>query len=182
MKKTTTLLMFLIIMTISLTQSCNDKTDTKVIREITEDTSTIYEAKDTVAIYLTSVIRQDVNGKSSYHLAMFDANGDYAIDNLITKIKIDTIKKPGSGNIQWITVIRSGIKKIIEIKPVKDTTVILFRNGTYEKHGIWYLDLPDTINIPEGQPYIKEEYFIKYIPRGSNDTITIDPYLRVPPD
>jgi hypothetical protein len=180
MKKTTTLLMFLSVMVISLTQSCN-KTVTTETKTPPVDSIKIYEAKDTVAIYLTSVRRNDGNGNYSYHLAMFDANGDYAIDTLITVFKMDNAIKPSSGNIQWIKVTRSGIKKIIEIKPVNDTTVI-FRNGTSEKHGVWNLDLPDTINIPEGMHYIKEKYLIKYIPKGSNDTITIDPYLRVPPD
>jgi hypothetical protein len=175
MKKTTTFLIFLIIMVIGLTQSCN-KTTIVETKQLDELNDSVKGLKDTVAIYLTSVIRQDVNGKSSYHLAMFDANGEYAVDSLITVIRMDTSKKPSSGTIQWIKVVKSGIKKIIEIKPVEDSTVI-FRNGASEHHGVWNLSLKG-INIPPGKTI--EKYIIKFIPKGSNDTITIDPYLRIP--
>ncbi len=177
MKKTTTFLIFLCIMVISLTQSCDKKNIVAPCKSIgSKDSVKIYESKDTVAIYLASVKRKDGNGKSSYHLAMFDANGDWGIDTLITVFKMDNPKKPSSGNIQWIKVMKSGIKKIIEIKPVKDSTVI-FRNGTKEHHGVWNLSLKD-INIPPCGTM--EKYIIKYIPKGSNDTITIDPYIRIP--
>ena len=164
--------MFLIIMVISLTQSCDKMNIIKTDNSI----DSLKGHKDTLAIYLTSVIQQDVNSKSSYHLAMFDANGDYAIDSLISVYRMDTLKKPRSGNIQWIKVKQSGIKKIIEIKPVEDSTVI-FRNVTYEQHGVWNLSLKN-ISIPPGRTI--EKYIIKYIPAGTNDTITIDPYLRIP--
>jgi hypothetical protein len=180
MKKTTTLLIFISIMVISLTQGCNK---TNIVAPGTSvesiDTARIYESKDTVAIYLTSVKRKEGNGKPSYHLAMFDANGDWGIDTLITVFRINSIKA-GSGNIQWIKTKKSGIMKITEIKSLADSTII-FKKGTYEHpHGVWNLDLPQDINIPPGET-IKEKYIIIYIPADNKDTtIIIDPYLRIP--
>ncbi len=132
--------------------------------------------KDTVAIYLTSVKRNDGNGNYSYHLAMFDGNGEYSIDSLITVYKYT---KARSGNIQWIKVVNSGIKKIVEIKSAELKPVI-FRDSAYEHpHGVWNLNIPEGINIPPGER-ITEKYIITYILKGTNDTITIDPYLRIP--
>jgi len=187
MNKRTVLLMLLSIMVIGLTQSCSCKknnAETNLISvsndSVNELKKPIYEPKDTVAIYLTSVKRKDGNGKYSYHLVMFDANGDWGIDTLVTGIKHNIGK---SRKIQWIKVISSGIKEIAEIKYTESKPPEIFKNIVQkQKNGVWNLNLPDTIKMPKDKPYIKEKYCIKYIPEGSNDTITIDPYLRVPPD
>ncbi len=167
-------------MVISLTQCCDNTT---IVPPGTfpesKDSVTFYELKDTVAIYLTSVKRKDVDGKFSYHLAMFDANGDWGIDNLVTIIKIDPSKFK-SGNIQWIKIKKSGIRRIIEIRSLTDSTII-FKNGTYEHpHGVWNLNLPEEIFIHRGKT-IEEEYKITYIPEDKDTIIIIDPMIRVPP-
>jgi hypothetical protein len=187
MKKTPPLLLLFSIMVIGLTQSCSCKKNnvgpdifTRSNDSVNDLKKPIYEPKDTVAIYLTSVKRKDGNGKYSYHLAMFDANGNWGIDTLVTGIKHPTGK---SRKIQWIKVIGSGIKEIAEIKCTESEPPKIFKNIVQKQNnGVWNLTLPDTIEIPKDRPYIKEKYLIKYIPEGSNDTITIDPYLRVPPE
>lgn len=163
-------------MVISLTQCCNEKSE-RTVRSI--DTSYFLVPKDTVAIYLTSVKRKDGHGKYSYHLAMFDANGDWDIDSLVTKIRIDTSKFK-SGNIQWIKVKKSGINNIVEIISAELKPVI-FRDSAYEHpHDVWNLNIPEDIHIPPGGTK-PEKYIIKYIPEDNKDTtIIIDPYLRIP--
>lgn len=179
MKKAITFLMFLSIMVISLTQGCNTST---IVPPGTSpestDSTTFYELKDTLAIFLTSVKRMDGHGKYSYHLGMFDANGDCGIDSLVTVIKIDPTDA-NSGNIQWIKVKKSGIKKIVEIKSAELKPVI-FRDSAYEHpHDVWNLKIPSDIHILPGEPR-EEKYIIKYIPQDKDTTITIDPYLRIP--
>jgi hypothetical protein len=167
-------------MVISLTQCC-DKKPLVPTDDSTEskDSVAIYESKDTVAIYLASVKRKDVHGKALYHLAMFDSNGDWDIDSLVTIIRIDPMKVK-SGNIQWIKVVKSGIRRITEIKSVSDSTII-FKNGTYEHpHGVWNLILPKEIYVHPGKKF-EEEYIITYIPEDKDTTIIIDPMIRVPP-
>jgi len=172
MKKASTFLLFLSIMIIILTQSCVNKTDVALE---SKDSFTIYVPKDTVAIYLTSVKRNDGHGNYSHHLAMFDGNGNCSIDSLTT---VYTYNKARSGNIQWIRVVNSGIKKIVEIKSAEHKPVI-FRDSVYQHpHGVWNLNIPAGITIPPGG--ILEKYIITYILKETNDTITIDPYLRIP--
>jgi hypothetical protein len=180
MNKATTFVLFLSIMVISLMQCCDNRPVVATGDSTgSKDSVNIYESKDTVAIYLASVKRKDGHGKDSYHLAMFDANGDWGIDTLVTIIKIDP-SKDKSGNIRWIKVVKSGIKRIIEIKSLADSTII-FKNGTYEHpHGVWNLNLPKEIYEHPGKT-IEEEYLITYIPEDKDTTIIIDPMIRVPP-
>lgn len=159
-------------MVISLTQCCKEKSGS-VVGSI--DSAYIYVPRDTVAIYLTSIKRNDGHGIFSHHLAMFDGNGNYSIDSLTT---VYTYNKARPGNIQWIRVVNSGIKKIVEIKSAELKPVI-FRDSAYEHpHGIWNLNIPEGINLPPGG--ITEKYSITYILKETNDTIIIDPYLRIP--
>jgi hypothetical protein len=163
MKKLTPFLLFIGIMAINLA-SCYKN-----------DLSKVYSQKDTLAIYLTSVERKDTNGKATYHLAMFDANGDFAIDHLTTIFK-KHVGRPGK--ILWIKVIGSGIQEITEIRS-NVTSPVIFKNGTYKTDGIWNLDLTDNLDSVRTKP-VKEEYTILYIPEGKHDTIPIDPYIKVP--
>ena len=187
MKKTPSLLMLLSIMIISLTQSCNydgkkvGSDRSQVLTDtVNKPNQPIYERKDTLAIYLTSVKIKEGKDNYRYRLAMFDANGDCGIDSFVTGIKHVYGK---SGKIQWIKVIGSGIKEITEIKYTGSDTPRIFKNPVHKQsNGVWNLNLPDTIEIPKDRPYIQEKYQINYIPEGSKDTVIIDPYLRVPPN
>lgn len=187
MKKTTPLLMLLSIMIICLTQNC--KSDRNKVESdqspvpvdtVKKPKEKIYEPKETVEIYLTSIKQQGENREISYHLAMFDANGDYAVDSLITMV---LPKKGKPEHIKWKKVHASGIKEIKEIKYVGADKPIIFKESMISKvDGEWNLEIPDNILEIVGDSIRIEKYIIKYVPEDSDEiTVEIDPYLRVPP-
>jgi len=127
-----------------------------------------------VTIYLVSS-NVDINGKVEYRLIMYDSNGDIDINDLTTVVKKTREQK---GTVYW--VVTDGIKEIEEIKAKSDTSII-FKNGAkkLENGKKYMLRLPD--NIPNPGEEIKDKYFIKYKPLDKDTTITIDPFIRIPP-
>jgi hypothetical protein len=181
MKKTIPFLVLIGFVAVGLLLSCDKKNTVEPDGSIKSiDTFTVYEPKDTVAIYLASVRRKENNGKYSYHLSMFDANGDWRIDSLVTVYRMN-LKHPRPGNIMWIKALNGGIKRITEIVPVKGDSSEIFKYGTFEHpHGVWNLTIPEDIITTPGERKV-EKYIIKYIPKDKIDTlIIIDPYLRIP--
>jgi thioredoxin-related protein len=161
MKKISVLLMLFASVTILI--HCQDSAKKKALDDSVKP----------VTIYLVSN-RVEINDTVKYRLAMFDSNGDIAIDSLTTKVKI---AKDIKAKVVW--EIQGGIKEITEIKPESPQS-ILFANGVKQAGNKFTLQLPDE--IPQPVIGIREKYYIKYIPMESNDTITIDPFIRVPPE
>ncbi len=187
MKKTPSLLMLLSIMLISLTQSCKYDGNKVVANPSTiiEDTvkkpkEKIYEPKEKVEIYLASIKQKGGDGEISYHLAMFDANGDYAVDSLITMV-FPIKGKPE--HIKWKKIHDGGIREIKEIKYVGTDEPIIFRKGMINKvDDEWDLEIPINIHELIGDTTRTEKYIIIYVPEDNVEiTVEIDPYLRVPP-
>ncbi|MBN2481830.1 MAG: hypothetical protein JXB19_08830 [Bacteroidales bacterium] len=187
MKKTSVLVMLFSIITLSLTQYCRSDRNTDGSGQSIEPEKTvykppekIYEHKETVRIYLTSVKQAGENGDTAYHLAMFDANGDYAIDSLTTVFVISKERK--SGHIKWKLVQHSGIQEIIEFKPEDGVPHIIFQEAVIqENEDEWNLDLTEDMLKKVNAEGVTEKYIIKYIPEHYNDTVTIDPYIKIPP-
>jgi hypothetical protein len=186
MKKTPFIVVLLGIGAFSLTQNCagdRSKPETGKLKEavdtIKKPNKNIYEHKETVEIYLCSIRQIGERGDTSYHLAMFDANGDYAVDTLTTMF-LPEKSKPG--HIKWKEVYNSGIGKIINIEYAGVGEPIIFKNGVSHQTGDgWNLDLREDLYKYVGEKVLKEKYIIKYIPVNYNDTVIIDPYLRVLP-
>lgn len=186
MKKTPFIVILLGIGAFSLTQNCvydRNKPETGQSKEavdtVKKPNKKIYEHKETVEIYLTSIKQIGERGDTSYHLALFDANGDYAVDTLTT---LYLLKKDNPGKFMWRKVHESGIRKIIAIEYTGDKGSIIFENGVrHLGDDIWDLDLPEDIFVKIKGKEITEKYIIKYLPEGSNDTVIIDPYIRVLP-
>lgn len=120
-----------------------------------------------VYIYLKAVT---IN--KNIHLEMSDTKKPdcVAIDGLITVVI------PGD-TVIWREAPNSNIDKIIEIRPMKNDEN-LFRNGveTIEVDSIWTLRIPDIVK-PD-----TVKYEIKFTVKHKKDTITIDPYLKLPED
>ena len=186
MKKTPYLVMLFGILAFILAQNC-DSGGNKVVSEpsATSDTvdkpkEKVYEPKETVEIYMVSIQQIEKNGDTTHHLAMFDANGDFGVDRLATTFVAERGK---SGHIKWKKVHKSGIKKLIEIKYAGDGEPIIFKKGpVYKDDNEWDLEIPENILIIIGNTVRQEKYIIKYLLENGNDTVTIDPYLRVPPE
>jgi len=177
------LVMLLCIVTFSLTYNCNKGTSNneKTVDNVCD--KIFYELKDTVWIYLTYVkyFVKDKNCDTTYHLGMFDANGDRAIDNLTTYIL------PRTKYIIWNRVENSGIQQIDTIVP-KPGADYLFQKGVKKDSitGNWILQLPEDMenqyNMDKGFRK-KEEYTIIYTPENyiGKEPKRIDPPIEVPP-
>ncbi len=125
-----------------------------------------------VFIYLRAIKH---NG--NYHLAMFDSNGDGAIDNLTT------IVNPGY-TIYWKKDRQSGITKIRKIYS-NAANKHVFRHKPTPVNGGFKLAVPHGINIGHSRPII-EKYFIECTltarnPDGTHIILNIDPYIKIPP-
>jgi hypothetical protein len=186
MKKTPFIVILLGMTAFMLTQNCNPGRnepgpDQPLVPEDTvyKTKEKIYEPKETVEIYLASIKQKDENGDTTYHLALFDANGDYAVDSLTT-IFFPENSKPGQ--IKWKKVHKSGIKEIVEIKYAGEGKPVIFRSIVSRLPGDeWKLDLTEDLLKFIGDSVVIEKYIIRYIPVNENDTVSIDPYLRVNP-
>lgn len=157
MKKNPVLIVLISMAIFSLTQSCLSP----------DDAESEYDQK--VIIYLQSV---ELEGE--YHLQIDDSKGGSAVDDLETVFE----KEPGkSGTIVWKKAADSEIKKITEVYPSdKKTETVIFKNGAKRTWlGRVKLRLPEDITGEE-----REKYTIKYIPEGDNDTVAIDPWIRIP--
>jgi hypothetical protein len=119
----------------------------------------------TVNIYLRSVKQDGMN-----HLAMFDSKGNGAIDTLETFVHAGT-------DVVWQLDCMSGIKSITKISPeLKESKI--FKTGTKKRLFCKGFRLHVSEDIKTDT---REKYFIDYIPCNSEETVTIDPYLHVPP-
>ena len=160
MKKTTCLVILLAIILLNAMQSCEPPIPAAG------------EPDERVDIYLKSIM---VDGQ--YHLEMRDSKGNKVRDSLTTKF----IKVKGEpGMIKWKKDNDSGIKKITSIESSEDPTVI-FEDGAHSTvFNGWKLQLLEKL-YAEPKDSIIEKYIIKYIPKGSKDTVEIDPYIDIRP-
>lgn len=186
MKKTPFLVILLGILSFSLTQNCtfdwkqpkNDQAR-ETVDTIKKPGKKIYEHKETVTIYMASVKLIEENGDTTYHLALFDANGDFAVDTLTT---LYLIGKDKPGNFKWKKVQESGIKKIVSIQYTGEDPPVIFKNGVKEtSEDEWDLSLTEDVMKTIGNANFREKYSIVYLRMHADQPDTIDPYLRVTP-
>jgi hypothetical protein len=186
MKKTPFIVILLGILAFSLIQSCTSDrkqptidTSKETVDTVKKPDKKIYVPKETVTIYLAAFKQIGENGDTTYHLALFDANGDFAVDNLTT---IFLPEQNIPGHIKWKKVHNGGIKRITEIRYAGEGDPIIFRNGLNRlAEDEWNLDVPLDIAKYLGDSGVTEKYVITFIPEEGNVPVPIDPYLRVPP-
>jgi hypothetical protein len=120
----------------------------------------------TITIFLRSVIQEEES-----HLAMFDSNGNGAVDTLKTDVS------PGDVVI-WKSDCYSGIRSITRIYPQESKGGEIFQSDPKKR----FLCKGYKLHIPKDvKSNTEEKYLIEYIPCNSEKPVIIDPFLRVPP-
>jgi hypothetical protein len=180
MKKTTCPLVLLCAIPLLLAFTCEPGVNKTASSEqastgdtLVDPSGKAYVRKDAMEIYLAPVRTPEATKDKRVRLALFDANGDYAVDTLRTKLLQNT------KFVLWRTVRNSEIRTITEIKYVgSQEKAVLFKKGARKiSNNEWILFLPDSL---PGLP-IEEKYSITFTLENSTTPYTIDPYLRVLP-
>lgn len=171
MKKNLTLLTGIVILfTIMIAGACKTTVKENDSPEGTDSNtkgSFIVLSDPNVTIYLNKIV--EIDGKM--HLEMYDSKDT-------TKVKIDSlITEVHRGDIiHWKTVKGSGIKKIHDIRPVREGgTIFPIQAQTDSLRAAFQTIIPKT-----AKPGTTEKYEIVF-KDNNDDSWCIDPHLRIPP-